>query len=255
MSTKTPAPPRAAATTRNAGARPRTARVVGARRRRLLVVVIGLLVVGTAAWVATRSPFLDVDHLVVSGNARATADEVLAAAGVAPGDPMVWIDPGAAARKIETLPWVLHAEVKREWPDTVKVVVAERVPVAWLDTGFGNALVLDRDGRALTTEAPAPVGLPQVLDVAAVPIGVTVAQPEGARIAGALAPDQLANVRTIAVAAHRATLVVASGQEVRLGRPTQVGDKMRAAFAVLAREEAAGKAYVDVSAPSTPVAG
>ena len=59
--------------------------------------------------------------------------------------------------------------------------------------------------------------------------------------------------RTVADA--RATLVVTTGQEVRFGRLSQVEDKMRAAVAVLAQPGVDQRRYIDVSAPSTPVAG
>lgn len=225
-----------------------------ARRRRLAVVVAALLVIGTAAWMVTRSPFLDVDRVVVLGNATVTTDEVLLSSGVAAGDAMVWLDPGASARAIEALPWVRSAQVQREWPATVRITVRERVPVAWVDVGGGRAMVVDRTGFAITEDAP-PAGLPQIVAVTPSPVGARITPTGGAWLAGRLSPEQRGGVRSIAVADRRATLVVASGQEVRFGRLNQVSDKMRAAFAVLVQPGVDTAAYVDVSAPSTPVAG
>ena len=62
-------------------------------------------------------------------------------------------------------------------------------------------------------------------------------------------------VASITVRDARATLKVTSGQEVRFGRLNQVGDKMRAAVAVLGQPGIEERTYIDVSAPSTPVAG
>jgi cell division protein FtsQ len=224
--------------------------------RRLAIVAFGLLVVGTAAWMASRSPILDVDRIVVVGNARTGVDEVLAASDLARGDALVWLDQSAARDGVERLPWVREAAIAREWPDTVRITVEERLPAAWVDAGEGRALVVDRSGRVLAVESPAPVALPQLLDVTtfAEPGGL-IRPAVGARIAGALTPEALTLVRTISATEQQASAVVASGQEVRLGRPTEIDDKMRAALAVLARPEVAGRSYVDVSAPSTPVAG
>jgi len=226
-----------------------------ARRRRVAVIVVVLLVLVTAAWMVSRSPLLDVDHLVVTGNVRVSTDQVLAAAGVARGDPMVWLDPGSAAHAIEALPWVRTADVHRDWPGTVTITVSERVPVGWVDAGGGSALVVDRDGRALAIDPFAAAGLPQLLDVTPAPVGAAITPVGGAWLAGHLSPDERGVVRSISVVDQSATLVVTSGQEVRFGRLDQVSDKMRAAIAVLGQPSVAGAAYIDVSAPSTPVAG
>jgi len=226
-----------------------------ARRRRVGVLVVVLVVIGVAGWMVMRSAFLDVDHLVVSGNARVSVEEILASSGVEPGDAMVWLDASGTASSIEAMPWIRRADVKREWPSTVRIVVHERVPVAWVDAGEGRALVVDRDGHGVSIDALPPAGLPQLLDVASAPVGEAISPAGGARLAGHLTAEQLAIVRSIKVTDARATLVVTSGQEVRFGRLNQVGDKMRSAVAVLAQSSAEGRTYIDVSAPSTPVAG
>jgi cell division protein FtsQ len=228
-----------------------------ARRRRLLVLVLVLVVLATVAWMVSRSPLLDVDELVVRGNQRATADEVLEAGGLTKGEPLVWLDVDRARSGIEELPWVRSAKVVREWPDTVRVTVQERRAVAWVDAGEGRALVVDPSGRVLAVDAQVPAGLPQLLDV--VPpaaVGGTVTPTVGARVAGALEGLVQASTRGIATASDgRVTLRIASGQEIRLGRPNDLDDKVRAAVAVLGAPQAAGKVYVDVSAPANPVAG
>ena len=46
-----------------------------------------------------------------------------------------------------------------------------------------------------------------------------------------------------------------TGPEIRLGEPTQVGGKARAAWRVLGALGGAAVAYIDVSVPANPVAG
>jgi len=234
------------------GARP-SARVV--RRRRLVVATLVVLVLLTGAWMVTRSPLLDVDRVEVRGTTQVTPDAVQAAAGVHPGDPMVWLDAGDVAGRVETLPWVRHASVQREWPDTVRITVRERAPVAWVAAGDGAFLVVDRTGRGLAVDSTQPAGLPQLLDVTPAPVGAAITPVGGAWLAGHLRADELALVASITVRDARATLQVTSGQEVRFGRLSQVGDKMRAAVAVLGQPGIGERTYIDVSAPSTPVAG
>lgn len=226
-----------------------------ARRRRIAVLLVVVTVLVVAAWGVSRSPLLDVDHLEVTGNARVGTDEILTASELDAGDPMLWLDAAATAEHIEALPWIRTATVEREWPDTVRITVRERVPVAWVDAGSGQALVVDRAGRALTLDPAPPPGLPRLADVTPAAVGAEIAPVGGAWLAGHLTADQLPVVASITVADGRATLEVTSGQEVRFGRLDQVADKMRAAMAVLAQPGVDQRSYVDVSAPSTPVAG
>lgn len=231
--------------------------MTAARGRRALIVVMVVAVLGTAAWMVTRSPLLDVDHLVVRGNHQASTEDVLAAGHLERGDAMVWLDVDTAEGAITALPWVRTARVERQWPDTVRVTVRERRAVAWADAGGGRALLVGPDARVLAVEEAPPIGLPQLLDVAFLPepVGNPVSPADGARVAGVLEGLVQASTRAIATAGGRVTLQIASGQEIRLGHPTQLRAKVRAAVAVLGAPQAEGKAYVDVSAPSNPVAG
>jgi cell division protein FtsQ len=237
---------------------PPTARPVpSARRRRLLVAGLVVVALATVAWMVSRSPLLDVDRVLVRGNQHSTVDEVMEAGELSRGEPLVWLDLERARAGIEALPWVRAARVERAWPDAVRVTLEERRAVAWADAGDGRALVVDPSGRVLAIEAQPPSGLPQLLDVLpAVAVGGSIAPSTGARVAGALEGIVQASTRGIATAPDgRVTLQTASGQEIRLGRPTHLDDKVRAAVAVLGAPQAAGKVYVDVSAPANPVAG
>ncbi len=50
-------------------------------------------------------------------------------------------------------------------------------------------------------------------------------------------------------------LGLVSGPDIRLGEPTQVNLKIRAAIAVLAVLDGQSVQYIDVAVPSNPVAG
>jgi len=62
-------------------------------------------------------------------------------------------------------------------------------------------------------------------------------------------------VAQVSVTDRGAVVKLVSGPEVRLGPPTQLRAKLRAAGAVLDSLKDALPAYVDVSVPTNPVSG
>jgi hypothetical protein len=71
-------------------------------------------------------------------------------AGLTQGKPLVSVSPGQAAARLERLPWVAKATVRRQWPTTVAVHIAERTPVGLLpDTDRGSTARVDASGRVL----------------------------------------------------------------------------------------------------------
>jgi cell division protein FtsQ len=218
------------------------------------VLLGGVLAVLVAlAWGVSVSPLLDVDQVTVRGASRLDQEEIEAAAGVHVGDALLWMDPGAAVEGIEALPYVRSATAAREWPDAVRITVRERAPVAWVDAPGGKKAVVDRTGRVLE-EVDTPPGLPQLVGVRVVPpAGGTIDAAGAARVAGGL--EGLARLATQSVEAtdHGVVVHLVRGAEIRMGPPTQVAVKLRAAFAVLAASEGHPLTYVDVSTPIIPV--
>src|SRR5438552_641685 len=124
-------------------------RLEGRRRLRVLIVLGTFLGVALLGWGVTRSPFLDVDHLEVSGTVHATPADITGASGIHEGMAMLDVDAGDAAARTKAVPWILRAHVERHWPATVTISVVERLPVAAVPAkaGFG---IVDPTGRVLT---------------------------------------------------------------------------------------------------------
>jgi cell division protein FtsQ len=263
VSTKTeqpPAPPKR--TTPRVAVDPRlrqrwiaARRAEGQRRLRIVAIAGAIVVVLIVGWAAIASPFLDVDHIVVTGNARLTAEQIESASRIDHGDPMVWLDGAAAVAGIQALPWVRAAHVEREWPGTVKITITERRAAAWVDSGAGPARV-DRAGRVLERLTEPPTDLPQIATPKFVPpVGATIEPAMGARVAGRLQGYARWGTRTITLTPGGVVLGLVNGPDLRLGEPTEVMTKVRAAVAVLNALDGASVAYIDVSVPGNPVAG
>jgi cell division protein FtsQ len=112
--------------------------------RRVLVAVTLLAVVGGAVWLVYFSSVLAATTVRVEGVDQLPEQQIIDAAGLPMGEPMMRIDLGAAEQRIEKIPAVQSAEISRDWPTSLDISVTERTPVA---------LVVDASGvRAVDAE-------------------------------------------------------------------------------------------------------
>ena len=126
-----------------------------------LIVVLALVAMVAGSVAALRSPLLDVDHIVVSGTSRTSADDVVAASGVRRRMALGDVALSAASRRVASLPWVLRATVRRRWPGTVQIKVSERRPQVEIRDRAGGWLLIDVTGRLLGHTTSARPGLVQ----------------------------------------------------------------------------------------------
>jgi cell division protein FtsQ len=92
-----------------------------------------------------------IQDVTVTGRKQASREELLAAVGIARGDPIFGFDTEAARQRIEYLDWVKSATVTRLLPDTIRIDVEEREPFALWQRG-GAVSVVDAEGRPITDE-------------------------------------------------------------------------------------------------------
>ncbi len=135
-------------------------RTAGRRRLKRLTLALAVVAAVVLALAATRTPLLDVDHVRVTGVDGARAEAVLEAAAVASDQPLVSLDAGAVAARVEDLPWVASAQVSRSWPATVRVRVTERVVVAAVQVTEDHVALVDADGYVVAIEQGAVGGPP-----------------------------------------------------------------------------------------------
>ena len=209
------------------------------------MVLVALAVVLTAV-----TPVLDVRTVRVDGPSEETRPQVEAAAAVAPGTSLVWMDTGEVAARVNHLPRIASVDVRRALPGTVVVTVTERTPVVAVPVPGGSALV-DGSGFAYRVVATPPDGLPVLrLPPSVAPTPQDPATGTAVRVVGALPPDlagQVAEVR--ATGPHDVALDLTDGREVRWGADTDDARKVAVLRALLTRP---GHTY-DVSAPELPV--
>lgn len=135
---------------------------VESRRRLRLWITAGVVVVLLAAgYGITQSPLLDVDEVEVVGARRTSVTQVLEAAGIESGTPLLGLGLSSSRKSIAALPWVDQVRSSRAWGGKVTFEVTEREPVAQIRGDAGWALI-DPLGRVLQVN-PAPGNLPIVL--------------------------------------------------------------------------------------------
>jgi len=197
---------------------------------------------------AVLSPLLDVDTISVRGIDDAHIAEVRSALAGDIGKPLLLLDTGAAAARIEALPWVDHAQVSRQLPGTLSVEVTPRFAVGWRTDAHRGVVLVDAHGAVISAAATAPAGLPQ--------LGGSAGDLRAAsRVAAALSAALRAEVVGVAVDHGSAALQLATGAVVRFGQLDQLHAKVRAADAMLRALAGTPFGYLDVSVPSAPVTG
>lgn len=92
------------------------------------------------------------DRLVVEGRNRTSRSALRAALRIKKGDNLLAADPWAMKARLEALPWIRAATVERRYPNAMRVMLVERVPIARFRDKRGTMLV-DETG-ALINVAP-----------------------------------------------------------------------------------------------------
>jgi cell division protein FtsQ len=208
----------------------------------------GALVVAVLAglvWIVAFSPVLAARSVTVEGTQRLSRAQILAAADVPAGTPLVRVPRGDIARRVERLPEVRSARVELSFPDTVVIVVAERVAAAYRQTGNGHFTYVDATGRSFADLTAVPAALPQLAPSPAVANDTTTLGAM-AQISAALPASIRATVAQVtATSPDDITLALRDGRRVVWGDATRNSDKARVLPALLARS---GHVY-DVSNP------
>ncbi len=238
-------------------------RAEGRRRLYVLCGVVGTVAVLVIAYVIAHSSLLGAGSVEVQGVTGTGAAAVRAAARIPDGAPLLFLDEGAIARRVERLPTVARADVSTDLPSTVVIRVTERVPVAWTRSAAPTpprVAVLDRDGRVLARTTAPPAGLVHVIGVG--DPGVPGSRVVRAPALGALAalPEALrAQVLRFVLRPQDGPVLVLGGpdavaREVQLGTLDRLQAKATAALAVLDALRARGThvRVLGVQVPDAP---
>jgi cell division protein FtsQ len=258
--------PSASATATAAGpGAPGPRRRLGRWRRRppwraAFFALAGLAIIGGVAWALLGDRVFVVRSISVTGTHLVSPAQVLTAADVPLGTPLMRVDPGAVTRRVESIRQVASATVSEDWPDHLTIAVTERVPVLAVRMADDSYDLIDLSGVIVRNVAAKPRALP--LFVTALPGSALPGDPGVAAAADVLTeltPALAKEVTKVSAAplsqagpgaaSEQVTLTMDRGRTVVWGNPGNGAAKDRE-IEILLRGSVS---YLDVSAPGTAV--
>lgn len=216
------------------------------RGLKMLLVTVLLVIAGVGlALILYFTPAMSARNIVVVGTGAVTREEILDAARVRPGTPLLQINTSQVADRVAAIRRVASARVQRQYPSALRITIVERVPVAVKDFPDGPHL-FDRDGVDFAT-GPPPPALPY-LDVAN-PGPNDPATKAALQVLTALRPEVASEVGRIAAPSVASiTLTLGDGRVVTWGTTDRTEEKAEKLAALLTQP---GHVY-DVSSPDLP---
>ena len=231
------------------GRRPRT------RWRAAFFALAGLAIVVGVSWALLGDRVFVVRSVTVTGTHLLAPGQVIEAADVPLGTPLLRVDAGTVTRRVEALQQVASASVSEDWPDHLVIVVTERVPAMAVRMAGGGYDLVDPSGVLVRYTKTRPAALP--VFVTSLPGSALRGDPAVTAAAGVLAElepwlaRQVAQVRAAPVTAgpEQVTLNLRDGKTVRWGSTDNAAQKNRELSILLS-----GKVHeIDVSAPGAVV--
>lgn len=229
--------------------RPRT------RWRAAFFALAGAALVGGVGWALLGNRVFVVRSVTVTGTHLLEPEQVIAAANVRLGTPLLSVDSGAVTRRVEMINDVASATVTEDWPDHLVITVTERVPALAVKMATGRYDLVDPVGVIVTYANAKPAGLP--VFVTSLPGSALRGNPDVTAAAAVLAElqpwlsRQVAAVRAAAVPAgpEQVTLSLRDGKTVQWGSAGNAAQKNRELSILLPGRVS----DIDVSAPGTAV--
>ncbi len=231
-------------------------RDLGQRRLRVLAIGLGGTALIVGGWFLLHSPLFSARSVTVTGNVHETAAQVEAQAGLASQPPLLDVNAGAAAARLERLPWVRSAAVHVSWPDGVHIAITEEVPRFVVSDAGGRWVSLSADGRVLGVSATRPPSLLllSVPEPPGAPGSELSAKDEPAlRVASTLPAAFAAQVTAVSVErAGWVQLAMTTPIAVDIGSTAQLTAKYEDVSSILAGATLHNGDVIDVSVPDAP---
>ena len=102
--------------------------------------------------VVTQCDAFDTKTVAVTGNRRLNREEICERAGIFPGSNILAVNSVAARKRLLAEPWIADAQIRRQIPDGIHVVIREHRALAVID--LGRKFLLSDAGTIFKEVAP-----------------------------------------------------------------------------------------------------
>jgi cell division protein FtsQ len=179
-----------------------------------------------------RSPFFNLQQIVVQDNALVSKTDLLALASVGQGTNIFQVPTGSVKKNILLHPLIKQVDIRRQLPSTLIIKVLERKPLAMIPVQDGFVMV-DEQGLFLQRSDTWPKNTLPIISGVQLPenlnLGQTIPNPgliEGLKLLQALPSEMRSQVGEL-YCGNRDKLVMYTrdGLEIRLGVVDQAAEK------------------------------
>lgn len=102
--------------------------------------------------VVTQCDAFKTKTVAVTGNRRLNREEIYERAGIRPGSNILAVNTVAARKRLLAEPWIADAQIRRDIPDGIHIVIREHRPLAVID--LGRKFLIDDAGTIFKELAP-----------------------------------------------------------------------------------------------------
>lgn len=129
-----------------------------------LIAVLGVGLLYGYRFLTTHTYF-ELEEIHVTGTDRLSRGTILETGGVGLGLNCLDMNVGEVENKLSANPWVESVTVRREFPDTLRINVVEKVPAFWIRQGDGLYFA-DAEGTVIAPMHPGELASLPVLSIA-----------------------------------------------------------------------------------------
>ena len=104
----------------------------------------------TTVYIFTRAikSYFPAKQVVFTGNKHLTDDELKTLTGIDGNESLITISHREVSQRLIKSPWIKSVRIRKEFPETLSILVEETVPFALLDMN-GHLFLIDENGRFL----------------------------------------------------------------------------------------------------------
>jgi len=85
--------------------------------------------------VLTQCEYFKAQHVIIRGDCRLTPEEIMDVAKIEKGTNILSVNLPAVKKRLSAIPWIAEAEVYREFPGSIIILIKEHKPLAVIDLG------------------------------------------------------------------------------------------------------------------------